>query len=54
MMRLRHLGRLFKELTVFSVVNRVWWPLPLVLLLMALGLVVAIGQTAAPFIYTLF
>ena len=54
MMRLRHLGRLFKELTVFSVVNRVWWPLPLVLLLMVMALLVAIGQTAVPFIYTLF
>jgi hypothetical protein len=53
-MRLRHLGRLFLELTAYSVVNRVWWPVPLVLLLLALGLVVFIGQTAAPFIYTLF
>ncbi len=54
MMRVRHLGRLFLELCAYSVVNRVWWPVPLVLLLLTLGLVVVIGQSAAPFIYTLF
>jgi len=54
MTRLRHLGRLFLELTAYSVINRVWWPVPLVLLLLVVGVVVVIGQTAAPFIYTLF
>ena len=54
MMRLRHIGRLFLELFTYSVVNKVWWPIPLVILLLMVGLVAVIGQTAAPFIYTLF
>ncbi len=54
MMRLRHAARLFLELVAYSIVNRVWWPVPLVMLLMAVGLVVVIGTTAAPYIYTLF
>ncbi len=53
-MRLRHFGRLFVELVAYSLVNRVWWPVPLVLFLLALGAFIVIGQTAAPFIYTLF
>jgi hypothetical protein len=53
-MRLRHLGRLFLELCAYSVMNRVWWPVPLVLVLLGLGAVVIVGQSAAPFIYTLF
>jgi hypothetical protein len=53
-MRIRHLGRLFLELCAYSVMNRVWWPVPLVLVLLVLGAVVIVGQTAAPFIYTLF
>lgn len=54
MKRLRHLGRLFAELTAYSLVNRVWWPVPLVLLLLLLGALIVIGQVSAPFIYTLF
>lgn len=54
MMRLRHIGRLFLELFAYSLINRVWWPIPLVLLLLSVGLIAVIGQTAAPFIYTLF
>ena len=35
--------------------NKKWWLLPLVLMLMAAGLVVVLGgSTVAPFIYTLF
>jgi hypothetical protein len=53
-MRVRHFGRLLLELVAYSVMNRVWWPVPLVLFLLAIGVVVIVGQTAAPFIYTLF
>ena len=54
MRRVRHLGGLLGELASYSLVNRVWWPLPFVSLLLALGAVVVVGQSAAPFIYTLF
>jgi len=53
-MRVRHFGRLLLELVAYSVMNRVWWPVPLVLFLLTIGVVVIVGQTAAPFIYTLF
>jgi len=54
MSRIRHFGRLFTELVAYSLVNRVWWPVPLVLLLLSLGALIVIGQVSAPFIYTLF
>ena len=54
MRRIRHTLALFSEIGAYSVVNRVWWPLPLLTLLLAAGLVVSVGQAAAPFIYTLF
>lgn len=54
MRRLRHLALLLGEITRYSMVNRVWWPLPLLATLLFLGLVVVIGQASAPFIYTLF
>lgn len=35
--------------------NKKWWLLPIVVTLVALGILVALGSTvAAPFIYTLF
>ena len=35
--------------------NKKWWLLPIVIVLLALGLLVTLGGTAAaPFIYTLF
>ena len=54
MRRLKHLGLLFGEVTRYSLVNRVWWPVPLLGTLLLLGLVVVVGQASAPFIYTLF
>ncbi len=54
MRRLKHVLGLLSELAHYSVVNRVWWPLPLLVGLLLLGLVVVIGQASAPFIYTLF
>ena len=54
MRRLRHLANLLGEITRYSLVNRVWWPVPLIGTLLVLGLVVVVGQASAPFIYTLF
>jgi hypothetical protein len=46
---------LARELALFISENKKWWMIPIVLVLGALGLLVALSATgAAPFIYTLF
>jgi hypothetical protein len=50
----RHLWRLLREVGEFAWHNKAWWIVPLVLIMLALGLLVIAGQSAAPFIYTLF
>ena len=55
MLRARHLFRLGGEFVAYAVVNRVWWLIPLMLLLTIATLVVVVGQAAAPVsIYPLF
>ena len=51
---LRHLLLLFKDLFVFARHNKIWWIVPLVIVLLVLALVMVAGQAIAPFIYTLF
>ena len=48
MLRLRHATRLASDLVGYAVVNRVWWILPLVLLLGIASLLIVVGQAAAP------
>jgi hypothetical protein len=54
LMRVRHLALLLFELLALARFNRLYWPLILVLLFCAIGATIVLGQTAAPFIYTLF
>lgn len=54
MYRLRYLGRLLAEIGRFAARNKAWWMVPIVFALLLLGLLIAGGQVAAPFIYTLF
>ena len=55
MLRLRHALRLARELLGFAVLNRIVWFVPVVVLLAALIVAVAVGSTAAPYtLYTLF
>ena len=55
MRRVRHAARLGGELVSYSVVNRTWWVVPLVLLLGVIALAIVVGQAAAPYtLYTLF
>jgi len=55
MRRFVHLVRLLREVARFSVVNRIWWPVPLVVLVLLAGAVMVATQVAAPFtVYTLF
>ncbi len=54
MYRLRHLGQLLAEVGRFAARNKAWWMVPLIVVMLILGLMIATGQVAAPFIYTLF
>jgi hypothetical protein len=54
MRRLRHLGPLFAEIWAFARLNKAWWIVPLVALLLLLAVLIVTGQTVAPFFYTLF
>ncbi len=51
---LRHFFRLLKDVTAYSWVNEVWWPIPLLLILLGLGILAATTQVATPYIYTIF
>jgi uncharacterized integral membrane protein len=54
MLFLRHLLTLLKEFGEFAWHNKAWWIVPVVLLLLLVAVLIATGQAAAPFIYTLF
>jgi hypothetical protein len=51
---LKHLRRLLREFLGFAWQNKAWWIIPLVGVLLLLALLIATGQTIAPFIYPLF
>jgi hypothetical protein len=51
---LKHLYRLLKEFGEFAWHNKAWWIVPIVLVLLLVGILIVAGQSAAPFIYTLF
>ena len=51
---IRHLVLLLKEFGLFAWHNKAWWIVPIVLLFLLLGALVFVGQSAAPFIYTMF
>ncbi len=55
MTRARYTVRLGSEFVAYAVVNRVWWVIPLMVLLALAALLVVVGQAAAPVsIYPLF
>jgi len=54
MSKLGFTGKLFRELFLFAKKEKVYWIVPLVLILLILAIVIATSQAAAPFIYTLF
>ena len=54
MLVLKHLVRLLKEFCEFAWHNKAWWIVPMILVLLLLALLIVTGETAAPFIYTLF
>lgn len=54
MLFLKHCFRLIKDLVSYSWTNEVYWPIPLLVLLMLAGILGAGSQAIAPYIYTLF
>jgi Family of unknown function (DUF5989) len=54
MRKARYLGSFLGEIVQFAKQNKVYWILPLVLILGLVILLVVTSQAAAPFIYTLF
>jgi hypothetical protein len=51
---LRHLVLLLKEFGLFAWHNKAWWIIPIVLILLLLGGLIFVTQSAAPFLYTFF
>ena len=51
---LRYLGSFFKELLILAKKEKIYWIVPLMVLLLFIALLVFTGQATAPFIYTLF
>ena len=54
MRKARYIGSFLGEIVQFAKQNKVYWILPLVLILGLVILLVVTSQAAAPFIYTLF
>ncbi|MDP2932995.1 MAG: DUF5989 family protein [bacterium] len=54
MLFLKYLWRLLKEFFGFAWHNKAWWIIPIVIVLLLMAMLIVLGQTTAPFIYTLF
>jgi hypothetical protein len=54
MRKLSYVGSFFGEIVQFARQNKVYWIVPLVLILGLVILLVVTSQATAPFIYTLF
>ena len=52
--KLGYIGTLFKEFIRFAAKEKVYWIVPLILVLGLAGLLIVSSQTATPFIYALF
>ncbi len=54
MRRLRYATKLLGHFVGFAAENKVYWIVPLVVVLLLLGLAIFTSQASTPFIYTLF
>jgi hypothetical protein len=43
-----------KEFFGFAWHNKAWWIIPIIVVMLLMALLIVLGQTTAPFIYTLF
>ncbi len=54
-LRFRHFARLVRDLIGFAVLNRVWWLIPVMVVLAVITIFIVVGQAAAPYtLYTVF
>jgi len=51
---LKHVVSLLREIFQFAWQYKVWWIIPVILFSFGIGILIVAGETAAPFIYTLF
>ena len=54
MSKLGYVGKLLSEIFQFAKKEKVYWIVPLVLVLLLMAVLIFSSQAAAPFIYTLF
>lgn len=54
MRRLGYVGKLLGHFVGFAAENKVYWIVPLVIVLVLLGVAIFTSQASTPFIYTLF
>ncbi len=54
MRRLVHLGRLLAEVVGYAWRHKVWWLVPVIVILLLVAFLVVVGSGTAPFIYTIF
>ena len=55
MLRAKHAARLASEFVRYAYVNRNWWALPTLIVLLLVVLVIAVGQAASYYsLYTVF
>lgn len=54
MNKLKYSRKLLAEIALFARENKLWWLVPLVLVLLLGGLLAVAGQSSMPFIYALF
>ena len=52
--KLKHSASLLREFWLFAKANKVYWIVPLVLVLGLVIVLVTVSSASAPFIYTLF
>lgn len=52
--RLRYAGKLLGHIVRFAAENKVYWMVPLVIVLGLLGVVIFTAQASTPFIYSLW
>jgi hypothetical protein len=54
MASIRQSAKLLREIIRFALANKVYWLIPLILVLAIAAVVVVTSQSASPLIYTLF
>jgi hypothetical protein len=50
----QHLARLLRELGILARRHKAWWVVPLVVALLLVGVLIVVGQSTSPLVYTFF